>query len=261
MVWGTGREPKIAIALDPTLPRTDDDYEFIGSDSRLRYNADPQNIIINSDDERLCGTPDLFSADGEVIGEIKTSKHPFAGGEFHDWCPDQYYLQIQANMWHTGAEACVLLVEYYKEQDGVFTPDGYEHQVIHYDSKVVEGMQSTVAEWFAWLDGTTPEWMGEVTGLEDADEVEELVASIGAGEDELRELKDRIDQQREKLKKKLGDSYAGTHAGYKVSVSTTKDTKTFDSKAFKTAHPDLYSEFNTKTRRGSTRIRLTKVVN
>ena len=46
-----------------------------------------------------------------------------------------------------------------------------------------------------------------------------------------------------------------------MSVSTTKDTKTFDSKAFKTAHPDLYSEFNTKTRRGSTRIRLTKVVN
>ena len=61
--------------------------------------------------------------------------------------------------------------------------------------------------------------------------------------------------------KLLGDSYAGTHAGYKVSVSTTKDSKTFDSKAFKTAHPDLYSEFNTKTRRGSTRLRLTKVVN
>ena len=260
-VWGTGREPKIAIALDPTLPRTDDDYEFIGSDSRLRYNADPQTIIINPDDDRLCGTPDLFSDDGEVIGEIKTAKHPFTGGKFHHWCPDGYYLQIQANMWHAGAEACVLLVEYYREQDGEFTPDGYEHQIIHYDRKVVEDMQHTAAEWFAWLDGETPDWMGEVTGLEDADEVEELVASIGAGEDELRELKDRIDQQREKLKQKLGDSYAGTHAGYKVSVSTTKDTKTFDSKAFKTAHPDLYSEFNTKTRRGSTRIRLTKVVN
>ena len=46
-----------------------------------------------------------------------------------------------------------------------------------------------------------------------------------------------------------------------MSVSTTKDSKTFDSKAFKTAHPDLYAEFNTKTRRGSTRLRLTKVVN
>lgn len=246
--WGTAREPMLAPL-------------FAEVDSRLDYNADPQTIIVNEGDERLCGTPDLFSADGEVIGEIKTSKHPFTGGYWHDWCPDGYYFQVQANMWHAGAEACVLLVEYYREQDGEFTPDGYECQVIHYNPAVVEGMQHTAAEWFAWLDGETPAWMGEVTGLEDADEVEELVAEIGAAEDELRTLKDTIEEKRSKLLKLLGDSYAGNHAGYKVSVSTTKDSKTFDSKAFKTAHPDLYSEFNTKTRRGSTRLRLTKVVN
>lgn len=246
--WGTAREPILAPLV-------------VDVDSRLNYNADPQTIIINPDDDRLCGTPDLFSEDGEVIGEIKTAKHPFAGGYWHDWCPDRYYLQVQANMWHAGAEACVLLVEYYQEQDGEFSPLEYEDQVIHYDPKVVEDMQATANEWFAWLDGETPAWMGEVTSLEDADEVEDLVAAIGAAEDEMRELKDRIDQQRKQLLEKLGDSYAGTHAGYKVSVSTTKDTKTFDSKAFKTAHPDLYTEFNTKTRRGSTHLRLTKVVN
>ncbi|MGV0412369.1 YqaJ viral recombinase family protein [Corynebacterium marquesiae] len=246
--WGTAREPILAPLV-------------VEVDSRLVYNADPQTIIVNRNNDEICGTPDLYSEDGAVIGEIKTAKHQFAGGEFHDWCPDRYYLQIQANMWNSGAEACVLLVEYYKEQGGVFTPDGYEYQVIEYDPKVVKELEATAEDWFDWLDGLYLYWMGEVTGLEDADEVEELVASIGAGEDELRELKDRIDQQREKLKKKLGDSYAGTHAGYKVSVSTTKDTKAFDSKAFKTAHPDLYREFNTKTRRGSTRIRLTKVVN
>lgn len=246
--WGTAREPMLAPL-------------FADVDSRLDYNDDPQTIIINSDDERLCGTPDLFSADGEVIGEIKTSKHPFTGGYWHDWCPDGYYLQVQANMWHSGADACVLLVEYYKEQDGEFSPVEYECQVIYYNPAVVEAMQATANEWFAWLDGTAPDWMGEVTSLEDADEVEDLVAQIGAAEDELRTLKDTIEEKRSKLLKKLGDSYAGNHAGYKVSVSTTKDTKTFDSKAFKTAHPDLFAEFNTKTRRGSTRIRLTKVVN
>ncbi|MEJ4139518.1 YqaJ viral recombinase family protein [Corynebacterium marquesiae] len=246
--WGKAREPVLAPLV-------------VEVDSRLDYNPEPQTIAINPDDDRLCGTPDLFSEDGGVIGEIKTAKHQFAGGYWHDWCPDRYYLQVQANMWHTGAEACVLLVEYYQEQDGEFSPVEYEYQVIHYDPKVVEDIQSTAAEWFAWLDGTTPDWMGEVTSLEDADEVEDLVASIGAAEDEMRELKDRIDQQRKQLLEKLGDSYAGTHAGYKVSVSTTKDTKTFDSKAFKNAHPDLYTEFNTKTRRGSTRLRLTKVVN
>lgn len=248
MEWGTAREPVLAPLV-------------VEVDSRLVYNADPQTIIINPEDDRLCGTPDLFSEDGEVIGEIKTAKHQFAGGKFHQWCPDGYCLQVQANMWHAGVEACVLLVEYYKEQDGEFSPVEYEHKVIHYDPAVVEAMQATANEWFAWLDGTTPDWMGEVTSLEDADEVEDLVAQIGAAEDELRTLKDTIEDKRSKLLEKLGDSYAGTHAGYKVSVSTTKDTKAFDSKAFKTAHPDLYREFNTKTRRGSTRIRLTKVVN
>lgn len=246
--WGTAREPILAPLV-------------VEVDSRLNYNADPQTIIINPDDDRLCGTPDLFSEDGGVIGEIKTAKHQFTGGYWHGWCPDRYYMQVQANMWHSGAEACVLLVEYYREQDGEFSPVEYEHKVIHYNSTVVKDMQRTAAEWFAWLDGTTPDWMGEVTSLEDADEVEDLVAQIGAAEDELRTLKDTIEEKRSKLLEKLGDSYAGNHAGYKVSVSTTKDSKTFDSKAFKTAHPDLYTEFNTKTRRGSTRLRLTKVVN
>ena len=246
--WGKGREPVLAPLV-------------VEVDSRLDYNSEPQTIIINPDDERLCGTPDLFSEDGEVIGEIKTAKHPFTGGYWHDWCPDRYYLQIQTNMWHTGAEACVLLVEYYTEQDGEFSPVEYEHKVIHYNPTVVKDMQRTAAEWFAWLDGLSPDWMGEVTSLEDADEIEDLVASIGAGEDEMRELKDRIDRQRKQLLEKLGDSYAGNHAGYKVSVSTTKDTKTFDSKAMKAEHPDMYRDYCTKVRRGSTRLRLTKVVN
>ncbi|WP_394286688.1 YqaJ viral recombinase family protein [Corynebacterium kefirresidentii] len=246
--WGTAREPMLAPL-------------FAEIDSRLEYNEDPQTIIINPDDERLCGTPDLFSDDEEVIGEIKTSKNLFTGGYWHDWCPDGYYLQVQANMWHAGAEACVLLVEYYKEQNGEFSPVEYEYQVIHYDPAVVEDMQSTAAEWFAWLDGTTPEWMGEVTSLEDADEVEDLVAQLADAEEKAASWSDLAKTYKKDLLKLLGDSYAGTHAGYKVSVSTTKDTKTFDSKAFKTAHPDLYTEFNTKTRRGSTRLRLTKVVN
>lgn len=247
-VWGTGREPVLAPLV-------------VEVDSRLVYNADPQTIIINPDDDRLCGTPDLFSEDGGVIGEIKTSKNPFTGGYWHDWCPDGYYLQVQANMWHTGSEACVLLVEYYREQDGEFSPVEYEHKVIHYDPAVVEDMQHTANEWFAWLEGTTPAWMGEVTSLEDADEVEDLVAQLADAEEKAASWSDLAKAYKKDLLKLLGDSYAGNHAGYKVSVSTTKDSKTFDSKAFKTAHPDMYREFNTKTRRGSTRLRLTKMVN
>ena len=246
--WGTAREPILAPLVTDV-------------DSRLGYNADPQTIIINPDDDRLCGTPDLFSEDGEVIGEIKTAKRQFTGGRFHDWCPDEYYLQVQANMWHTGAEACVLLVEYYQEQDGEFSPVEYEYQVIDYDPAVVKEMQSTAAEWFAWLDGTTPDWMGEVTSLDDVDEVENLVAQLADAEEKAATWSALVKTYKNDLLKLLGDSYAGKHAGYKVSVSTTKDTKAFDSETFKSAHPDLFAEFNTKTRRGSTRLRLTKIVN
>lgn len=246
--WGTAREPILAPLVTDV-------------DSRLGYNADPQTIIINPDDDRLCGTPDLFSEDGEVIGEIKTAKRQFTGGRFHDWCPDGYYLQVQANMWHTGAEACVLLVEYYQEQDGEFSPVEYEYRVIDYDLAVVKEMQSTAAEWFAWLDGTTPDWMGEVTSLEDADEVEALVAQLADAQEKAASWSELAKTYKKDLLKLLGNSYAGNHAGYKVSVSTTKDTKTFDDEAFKSAHPDLFTEFNTKTRRGSTRLRLTKIVN
>lgn len=246
--WGTAREPILAPLV-------------VEVDSRLVYNADPQTIIVNRNNDEICGTPDLYSEDGAVIGEIKTAKHPFTGGKFHDWCPDRYYLQIQANMWNSGAEACVLLVEYYKEQGGVFTPDGYEYQVIEYDPKVVKELEATAEDWFDWLDGLYLYWMGEVTSLEDADEVEDLVAQLADAEEKAAIWSDLAKTYKKDLLKLLGDSYAGTHAGYKVSVSTTKDSKTFDSKAFKTAHPDLYTEFNTKTRRGSTRLRLTKVVN
>ena len=49
--WGKAREPVLAPLV-------------VEVDSRLDYNPEPQTIAINPDDDRLCGTPDLFSEDG-----------------------------------------------------------------------------------------------------------------------------------------------------------------------------------------------------
>ncbi|WP_172454591.1 YqaJ viral recombinase family protein [Corynebacterium striatum] len=239
--WGTAREPILAPLV-------------VEVDSRLVYNADPQTIIINPDDDRLCGTPDLFSEDGEVIGEIKTAKRQFTGGRFHDWCPDGYYLQVQANMWHTGAEACVLLVEYYQEQGGEFSPVEYEYRVIDYDPKIVEDMQATANEWFAWLEGTAPDWMGEITGLDQVDDVTDLVAQYAMLTAEVDDRKKRIAKLKAEILELTGDSHTGDYGGYHLTVSTTQPSKVFDTRVFKAAHPHLYNEFRTKTRAGSTRL-------
>ncbi|MER0028414.1 YqaJ viral recombinase family protein [Corynebacterium sp. KPL4043] len=245
--WGSVREPQLAPLAQEV-------------DTRLIYNKNPQTIIINPDDERLCGTPDLFSDDGEVIGEIKTSNTLFNGGRYHRWSPDQYYLQIQANMWHAGAEACVLLVEYYDEENGEFHPQECDYQTITYDPAAVQDLKETAAEWFTWLEeGTTPDWMGETLSLDDVDELEALVAQFADADAKAKSWAELKEQYRAEILGKVGRDYAGQHGGFKVSVSTAADSMAFDSTKFKKTHPDLYREYATKKRRGATRLILTRV--
>lgn len=235
--WGSAREPLLAQVLIDEV------------DSRLVYNAEPQTIFL-PDDERLSCTPDLYAEDLEVIGEIKTSTEPFQGGRWHDWCPNQYYAQIQANMHYTGAEACALLVEVHED----FTPVALDHRTILYDPKFAAELMDTAAEWFAWLDGTTPDWMGEITSLDAVDEVTDLVAQYAMLTAEIDDLKKRIANLKAEILELTGDSHTGDYGGYHVTVSTTQPSKVFDTRIFKTAHPDLYNQFRTKTRAGSTRL-------
>ena len=235
--WGSAREPLLAQVLIDEV------------DSRLVYNEEPQTIFL-PDDERLSCTPDLYSDDLEVIGEIKTSTTPFQGGKFHDWCPDLYYCQVQANMHYTGAEACALLVEVHDD----FVPAALDHQTILYDPKFAAELMETAGEWFAWLDGTTPEWMGEITSLDQVDNVTDLVAQYAMLTAEIDDLKKRINALKAEILELTGDSHTGDYGGYHLTVSTTQPSKVFDSAAFRKAHADLYTKFKTKTRAGSTRL-------
>lgn len=242
--WGLAREPLLA-------------PHVVVVDTRLVYNEDPQTIVINPDDGRLCGTPDLLSEDGQVIGEIKTAKHRFTGGRYHHWCPDRYYLQVQANMEHTQAEACVLLVEYYTERDGEFTPEWFEKDIILPDLATVAELKATAAQWFAWLDGTPPDWWGEELGLDNLDELTELVESLAAAEAETKRWGEEAKQLKARVIELTGGAYAGSVAGHKLTVSTTGDSTVFDAAGFRRQHPDMARQF-TKTRAGYTTVRLTK---
>ena len=235
--WGSAREPLLAQVLIEEV------------DTRLTYNEDPQTIFL-PDDERLSCTPDLYADDLEVIGEIKTSTRPFQGGRWHEWCPDNYYCQIQANMHYTGAEACALLVEVHED----FTPVSLDHRTITYNPKFAAELMDTAAEWFAWLDGTTPDWMGEITSLDQVDDVTDLVAQYAMLTAEVDGIKKRINALKTEILELTGDSHTGDYGGYHLTVSTTQPSKVFDTRVFKAAHPHLYNEFRTKTRAGSTRL-------
>ena len=235
--WGSTREPLLAQVLIEEV------------DTRLTYNEEPQTIFL-PDDERLSCTPDLYADDLEVIGEIKTSSRPFTGGRWHEWCPDNYYCQIQANMHYVGAEACALLVEVHED----FTPVSLDHRTITYDPKFAAELMNTAGEWFAWLDGTTPDWMGEITSLDTVDNVTDLVAQYAMLTAEVDDRKKRIANLKAEILELTGDSHTGDYGGYHLTVSTTQPTQVFDTRIFKTAHPDLYNQFRTKTRAGSTRL-------
>ena len=264
--WGESQEPLIAATLDPEwnerlnrvlVKAGEKPVELDSPDTRLRYNSNPQTIIINSDDERLCGTPDLFSEDGEVIGEIKTRGHALSGGKWHEEVPDGYYLQCQANLWHTGAQACVLRVEERldaPENNPPFKEGEQTTFILTRDDKCIEHLKRVADEWFAWLDGATPDWMGEITSLDEIDKVTDLIAQYAALTAEMNDRKNRLATLKEEILELTGDSHTGDYGGYHITVSTTPPSTVFDTRIFKTAHPDLYNQFRTKTRAGSTRL-------
>lgn len=264
--WGESQEPLIAATLDPEwnerlnrvlVKAGEKPVELDSPDTRLRYNSNPQTIIINSDNELLCGTPDLFSEDGEVIGEIKTRGHALSGGKWHEEVPDGYYLQCQANLWHTGAQACVLRVEERldaPENNPPFKEGEQTTFILTRDDKCIEHLKRVADEWFAWLDGTTPDWMGEVTSLDEIDEVTDLVAQYAMLTNEVDDRKKRIDTLKAEILELTGDSHTGDYGSYHITVSTTPPSQVFDTATFRKDHADLYQQYKTKTRAGSTRL-------
>ena len=153
-------------------------------------------------------------------------------------------------MHYTGAEACALLVEVHED----FTPVALDHQTITYDPKFAAQLMGTAAEWFAWLDGTTPNWMGEVTSLDEIDDVTDLVAQYATLTAEVDDRKKRIANLKAEILELTGESHTGDYGSYHITVSTTPPSKVFDSAAFRKDHKDLYQQYKTKTRAGSTRL-------
>lgn len=245
--WGTTREPLIALELQKI-------------DSRLIYNADPQTVFTPKLDvwesENISCTPDMYSEDMSIIGEIKTASRLLRGGQYHEVLPDNYYLQCQMNLHVTGAEDCLFMVEYHDD----FLPRETWWTRIGRDEKVIADLLVVALEFIAMhKDGVKPSWMND--GVEDGacmeligllDQRRELVATIENATQQRRDVEAKIMEL-------TGTGYADTVGKYKVSVTQIKSAKVFDSAKFKKEHKDLYAEYCTKERAGSVRMTVKEI--
>lgn len=245
MQWGHGREPALAEALH-------------NIDSRLIYNADPQRITVYDDDQRLCATPDMYSEDGVIGGEIKTTSREFVE------IPQQYVIQCQLNMHYLGSQEWIILWEQHDglDDDGVaIGVKEIQHKMLLPNRQLIEECLETAAEWFAWLDGTTPDWMTELDSLDDIDELAELVAEYADYDRSIAFFTESKRRAREKILEITGGNFKHELAGYQVSINTGHDTSILDSRQIKRKDPALFDELMdtySKTRKAATTILITR---
>lgn len=75
------------------------------------------HVLVSADDALLVATPDLIDVDGDRVGDIKTAKWD---GEKWAKVPQDYFDQLQWQMFVTGATSAVLAVEYHEDFVPVF---------------------------------------------------------------------------------------------------------------------------------------------
>ena len=231
--WGREREPAIA------------EYSRLFVDSSLEPN---HNFLVSTRDPRIGATPDAIGTD--VIGEFKTSKHPMPDdlSQAMDTLHMRYYVQVQVQLFVTGAEACVFAWE--QHNDEWPSPEPYEirHQIILPDKEMWGIIAETVDRFFEEdVD------VDEVSRTVIQDKVDEL-REIQEQQDNLKQQESKI---REQIQELLGDDDVSLELdGAKVTSYQPKPSKRFDSAEFKKVHPDMYQEF---VKAGSQRERTLRI--
>lgn len=222
--WGRLREPEIAEYLS-----------VFGPDTRM----EPNNDLLVLDGTRYAATPDMISADGEVIGEIKTTGEDFTGH-----IPGRYYSQVQWQLLVTGAEACVFAWEVrVVDDDGQFAPGDIKTTIITPDPAHQKRLQAVADQFLA----------DDYVDLEVPEGLESLVV-------EKLELEHQLAGVTAAIKRAVGSEPA-TYDLPTATVTVTADGKSerLDAKAMAADHPDIAAHYYvTSARKGSVRVKQKK---
>ena len=233
MRWGREREPYV--------------FRYAANfiDSTLESNS---NFAISTRDPRIGATPDAIG--DNVVGEFKTSKHPMPPSlkDAKGGLEARYYIQTQVQMFVAGVDACAFVWE--QHDDDWPEPSPYEptHQIIEYDAEIQRRIAETVDRFF---------------NDDDSDDVSEAIVIDALNQLRgLEEQKAGIEQSQEKLREQIREQLGEQDISMKfanasVSYYTPKPTARFDSKKFKTEHPDIYEQYIKTGAPNGRRLRIT----
>ena len=241
--WGHKREPSI------------NNYAKALVDSRLEPN---DKLLISTLNPRVGATPDQLG--GEVIGEDKTSKKQMllmdAGLDLEDPLALRYYMQMQVQLFVTGAEVCVFTWEQHdddwQDRGGEYLepqPIRIDHQLVYPDREAWRVIGEIVTKYFDQED--------------EVDEVRQAIITDKLNElRSIREQQDDLKQQESKLldsiKEQLGNEDASIKVpGASVSYFLPKASSRFDATASKKAHPELAGEYMKKSAPKGRTLRIT----
>lgn len=193
---GSARESTISDHLDTMLG--------------MKHNT---NVLVSMLDESLVATPDLIDVDGGHVGDIKTAKWD---GEKWAAVPQDYFDQLQWQMFITGASSAILAVEYHEDFVPVFMDPHLFY--VERDEARIEHLRY-LAERFNHFDELT--------------EFDELIIERSRCLEALRPAQDALTDVETKIREHIGDRPYFKHVSSVGAVNwvTPAPSRTFDKKA------------------------------
>lgn len=193
---GSARESTISDHLDTMLG--------------MKHNT---NVLVSMLDESLVATPDLIDVEGNRVGDIKTAKWD---GEKWAKVPQDYYDQLQWQMFITGASSAILAVEYHEDFVPVFMDPHLFY--VERDEARIEHLRY-LAERFNHFDELT--------------EFDELIIERSRCLEALRPAQDALTDVETKIREHIGDRPYFKHVSSVGAVNwvTPAPSRTFDKKA------------------------------
>lgn len=205
--WGKTREPFIVASLE------------------LLYDVAPNDQLAVKDGTQWAGTPDAIG--GTLLGEVKTTTKDWPVDphllpqNYQDqmlWCQGVFDLPSTAFAWEVNEN---------------FTPGAFRHLLFPHDADRYTILEDTARRFLDFLNDEQP--LGDWDGL--TAEASILKARLDAVQAEYDELLETI-------RERAGDSDLAVKTPFgSISLAYPKARDSFDSTAFKAAHPALYSEF------------------